>query len=131
MQHKEATVMMEDIEKKEIYKEALSQWGENAQMVMAIEEMSELTKELAVRVNMRDYKYGNIIEEISDVEIMLEQLKEIFDCVKDVAYMKEEKLHRLSYILNGNDLETAKEAAREKMKGQTDADIRSGDNNSN
>lgn len=58
---------------------------------MAIEEMSELTKELTKAIRGQEYKEA-IAEEIADVRIMLEQLELIFDCKKNVNAWKNEKL---------------------------------------
>lgn len=56
---------------------AIEHYGKENQIMVAIEEMSELIKELS-----KDYrKIGsveNIVEEMADVYIMLEQLQVIF-----------------------------------------------------
>ncbi len=59
-----------------------------------MEEMAELTKELSKNIRGQDNDLG-IAEEIADVEIMLEQLKVIFDIRTDVETVKQEKLIRL------------------------------------
>lgn len=83
---------------KELYQKAIEYWGEEAQIKMAIEECAELIMVLA--------KFGRKIngspiwaiqEEIVDVEVMLEQLKEIFPT--DYKLAKEGKLQRLSEYL--------------------------------
>ena len=60
------------------YSIIIEAFGFQPQVIMAIEEMSELTKELtkALRGKVR---LDNIIEEVADVEIMLEQVKLLFD----------------------------------------------------
>lgn len=66
---------------------------------MAVEEMSELIKTLMKsRRNDVDIQRNlhNIIEEIADVEIMLEQLKLIFNCFGFVEREKEYKINRLA-----------------------------------
>jgi len=80
-------------------------YGKIMQQDIAIEEMSELTKAL---LKLRRAEYENIngrdlhqeknavYEEIADVEIMVEQLKIMFDCYSDVESWKEAKLQRLS-----------------------------------
>ena len=72
-----------------VLKRALHTWGEQAQMMMVVEEMSELMKEILKNVNRGKDNLAEIIEETADVEIMLEQLKEnyqIADKVEAVSY---------------------------------------------
>ena len=59
-----------------ILKRALETWGEQPQMLMVVEEMSELMKEILKNVSRHKDNIDQIIEETADVEIMLEQLKE-------------------------------------------------------
>lgn len=61
----------------EIIVGAIEHFGKSSQISKAIEEMAELTTELARFQNDRGMNI-NIIEEIADVCIMIEQLKEIF-----------------------------------------------------
>ena len=79
--------------RKEIYTKLLNLYGDK-QIIIAIEELSELQKELckALRYNSN---YDNIVEEIADVEIMLEQMKLYFNILnKDLERMKEHKIER-------------------------------------
>ena len=83
-----------------IHTKAITKLGTEIQLVVATEEMSELTKELC------KYKRGHeniphIIEEIADVEIMLERLKIIFDIHEEVEQQKVYKLNRLEERLKG------------------------------
>ena len=94
------------IEEKQIYKQALNKWGMEPQIMMMIEEMSELTKALS-----KCYRKGinanfiNIVEEIVDVQIMLEQMKimlrDLLPHVFDSEYKSqyEKKLRRLEQLL--------------------------------
>jgi len=86
MNHKEVT---------DTYKQAIETYGERAQKLMAIEEMSELTKEIC-----KDFRglldRGHLIEEMADVLITIEQLAIIYE-ISDVAifnacYKKIERL---------------------------------------
>ncbi len=78
----------------ESYKEFLNNWGYEAQALMAIEEMSELTKELSKQYRKRkDYKEEDLIEEIADVLNMVEQLEFYFGEEK-VEKIREEKIER-------------------------------------
>lgn len=73
---------------------AVDAWGKHSQLVICMEETAELTKELSKNLRGQDNDLG-IAEEIADVEIMLEQLKLIFNIRPDVENMKNEKLIRL------------------------------------
>ena len=60
-----------------IYQAAVEHFGEKSQIIVAIEEMSELIKELT-KWERGIGSTAGIAEEIADVEIMLQQLKYIF-----------------------------------------------------
>lgn len=62
----------------EIYKRAIEEYGKDSQLKMAIEEMAELTQAICKSFRGKD-NVDNIIEEIADVEIMIAQLKIIFE----------------------------------------------------
>lgn len=79
----------------EILQRAIDKYGKQMQMVVAMEEMAELTKELS-KAFRGEPNTTSIAEEIADVEIMLEQIKIIFDCGEYVNDMKDYKLKRLS-----------------------------------
>lgn len=78
----------------EILKNALQHYGANSQRIVAIEEMSELTKELC-KVFRGSENSAHIAEEIADVRIMLDQMEIFFDCKKQVEIIESEKLQRL------------------------------------
>jgi len=78
-----------------ICRAALEAFGERAQMTMAIEEMSELAKELCKRCRGRD-NVEAIAEEVADVQIMLQQLVILFDCAGQVETFRRHKLERLA-----------------------------------
>lgn len=80
---------------RELYKKAINKWGERAQIIKAIEEMSELIKELCKSMG-GTFHHDKIVEEIADVEIMIEQMKLIFT---DSQIFKREKLIRLKKLL--------------------------------
>ena len=80
---------------RDIYTAAVKKFGKEHQLVLCMEEMAELTKELSK--NMRGSKnITNISEEIADVEIMLEQLRVIFGNRSEVDTINAEKLLRLA-----------------------------------
>ena len=74
--------------------EAIETYGKDSQCKVAIEEMSELTKEICKNFRGRP-NIDNIAEEIADVSIMLMQLELIFDCTDKVIEWRDYKLRRL------------------------------------
>lgn len=68
-------------------------YGHESQTMIAIEEMSELIKELCKEQRGFD-RSKNIIEEIADVSIMIEQLISLYDCKSEVSKMIDYKLER-------------------------------------
>ncbi len=83
---------------RDIYQGAITTWGDDAQIDMAIEEMSELTTAL---LHARRNREANIAEEIADVRIMIAQLEIIFKNSDDVEKYKQEKIDRLARRLFG------------------------------
>lgn len=82
------------MERSEILKNALQHYGANSQRIVAIEEMSELIKELC-KVARCEENIAHIAEEIADVRIMLDQLQIMFDCSGKVAGYDAAKVDRL------------------------------------
>lgn len=82
-----------------LYRQALSQWGRDAQVTKAIEELAELTHALC-RWWSNPHKLENVSEEMADVEIMLEQLEGIFENAEEIAQWKARKLSRLEARLH-------------------------------
>ena len=77
-----------------VYRKAIERFGKQNQLVKATEEMSVLSKELC-KVLIGEMDLLNVIEEIADVEIMLEQLRLIFNSNIDIERVKERKIERL------------------------------------
>ena len=74
---------------------AIEVYGKDMQLNVAIEEFSELIKEICKHKRGEDNR-DNIIEEMADCYIMLEQLGVIFDIwFEDLEYKKVKKLERL------------------------------------
>lgn len=75
---------------------AISTYGSENQMVVAIEELSELQKEVckALRFNKKQFR-RKVAEEIADCEIMIEQLKMIFNVDEDAEMYRLDKVVRL------------------------------------
>ena len=77
------------------YNKAIELYGEKAQKLMAIEEMSELTKEIC-----KDFRgklnREHLIEEIVDVIITVDQLMMMYEISGDeIEQMRERKFERL------------------------------------
>ena len=73
----------------------INSYGTKSQEDVAIEEMAELQKAiLKHRRYTGDETRAGIIDEIADVEIMIEQLKIIYSCSKEVEERKDYKIGR-------------------------------------
>ena len=81
-------------ERERIYKKAIDTYGPFNQTVIAMEEMSELIKELSKNYRGKQNKEA-IAEEVSDVIIMMEQLCMIYSIKEEVEVWKRRKLDRL------------------------------------
>lgn len=80
---------------KETYRMALVEWGQEAQLMMIMEEMAELQKEI-VKVYRGHSRRDKLAEEIADVQIMLEQLQFMENITpQNLEEIKEEKIQRL------------------------------------
>ena len=91
-------------ERREIYREALEQWGADSQFNAAIEEMAELIS--VIQHFRRKKTWGHlstreeVIDEIADVEIIMEQLKCMFNVNSLYLFnIKERKLERVKLLL--------------------------------
>jgi len=87
----------------EIFKRAITIYGENMQELVAIEEFAELTKALIKRMRKisPDEYEESVLEELVDCEIMIEQLKIIGKVNKaEFETIKKEKLLRLEKRLD-------------------------------
>lgn len=81
--------------RKSVYENAIDRYGIKPRMLMAVEEMSELTKEMCKNLRGKDNK-AQLAEEIADVTIMLEQLRLIFGVNEEVNDWMDRKLLRLA-----------------------------------
>ena len=91
--------MHEHINETEVLQRALDTYGSALQIVVMMEEMSELQKELCKYLRGK-YSPANIAEEIADVEIMLEQMKMLFCLADDVRDVRRRKVERLKERLD-------------------------------
>ncbi|OHW63104.1 hypothetical protein EUAN_08880 [Andreesenia angusta] len=78
----------------EVYKLAMEKYGESHQMTVAVEELSELQKEVC-KYQRGENSKQEMAEEIADVEIMLEQMKQHFGFGSLVELYKQGKVNRL------------------------------------
>ena len=88
-------MMMEE----EIYREAIRQWGTKAQLLMWLEESSELNHAICAYLRGREGAKEGVIEEMADCQIMLNQLKIVFEG-DGFARLKTQKLLRLQERLH-------------------------------
>ena len=92
---------MDECTEQDIFRSAIDTYGEVMQITVAFEEMSELQKELCKHIRGIGSQ-ENIAEEIADVEIMLEQMKMIFNCETAVLQVRDEKVNRLKERIEQN-----------------------------
>ena len=93
--------MAEYINETEVLQRALDTYGSTLQIAMVFEEMSELQKELCKHLRGSGSQ-ENIAEEIADVEIMMEQMKMLFNCEAAVLQVREKKVKRLKERMEQN-----------------------------
>ena len=87
-------------ERLKTYTNALVTYGEQAQMVVALEELSECQKDICKF--LRGFgNAGDLAEEIADATIMLEQMRYIFGLNELVCEKMDQKIMRLDARLNG------------------------------
>lgn len=80
-----------------IYNKMIEKYGQKDQMLIAVEECSELQKAILKFLRGRCNQI-EIAEEMADVEIMLEQLKIMFNNKEEVEYFKKQKIMRTSKL---------------------------------
>jgi len=80
----------------DVYKEAINTFGKKMQLLVAIEELGELMKEVIKALRGKE-DIDHIAEETADVEIMVEQLKLMYGI--DNSKIKAAKIERLKSLL--------------------------------
>ena len=85
---------------KEILEKAIQTWGKQAQILMVLEEMAELQKEILKNINRGKENLSELIDETTDVEIMLAQLKIIYGIGEAVKNHRVEKLEKIEKRLS-------------------------------
>lgn len=78
----------------ETYAEALATFGPNIQLVVALEELSEVQKEICKALRGGASVY-HLAEEVADATIMLEQVRQIFGINDEVCRAMDAKVLRL------------------------------------
>ena len=101
-------------ERKATYLAALTKWGKQAQTMMAIEEMAELTKEIC-KLFRGKADMESLADEIADATIMLEQLRLMYGINADVCKHMDMKILRLQARLGMVPEEVEAAIIREKL----------------
>lgn len=83
-------------ERAKVYTDALQTFGPNMQLIVALEEMAELQKEITKALR-GDLNPMHLAEEVADATIMLEQLRQIFNINEPVCEMMDHKIERLAH----------------------------------
>lgn len=93
-------MIVEKVKETRTLEEAIHKYGNEAQIKMLLEEMSELQKEVCKFWRGKD-NLKEIADEVADVEIMLAQAKMIFGIEDAVAQHRAAKIRRLENRLRG------------------------------
>lgn len=88
---------MIEINEQYVLKQAIDIFGMDMQLNVAVEELSELTKEIC-KYKRGNKNLSNIIEEMADCYIMLDQIRIMFELgstvIKDKIHEKIERLYK-------------------------------------
>ena len=85
---------------KEIVARSLETYGNGMQLVVCMEELSELTQAISKEIRGRGDR-SNLVEEMADVIICLEILKQVFEITDEdidswIKYKQERNLFRMN-----------------------------------
>lgn len=94
----DAALYCKKMQEPSIAVKACEAFDNKQQITKAIEEMAELSKELAKELNDNGNE-DNIREEIADVLIMMEQMVFLFDVKNEIAKWRENKLFKLAKLI--------------------------------
>lgn len=81
-------------ERQQVYEKALDKWGEKLQSTVAIEEMSEVIKEIT-KMQRGELNREHMAEEIADATIMLEQMCQMLNINDSVESWMDYKVAEL------------------------------------
>lgn len=93
---------------KAIMERAFAHYGKETQIVVCIEELSELIKELTKHLRGNPSLAG-LIEEAADVSIVLDEIMLIFNIRPGVESVRQEKLKRLLARIDNEKLHAEQE----------------------
>lgn len=82
------------------YTNAMLAFGEQNQLIVAIEELSECQKEIC-KILRGGEDYRHLAEEVADATIMLEQIRLMFNINDCVCNFMDEKIKRLDDRVKG------------------------------
>ena len=82
------------------YTNAMLAFGEQNQLIVAIEELSECQKEIC-KILRGGEDFRNLTEEVADATIMLEQIRLMFNINDCVCNFMDEKIKRLDDRVKG------------------------------
>jgi len=91
---------MTEMRTEEIFKLAAKKWGKTSQLIVALEELSELQVEIAKHLNGKRPDISGLVDELADVRIMVGQIEHHFKCGHLVAARKGFKLEKLLQMVN-------------------------------
>lgn len=93
---------------KEIMERAIAHYGKETQLIVCIEELSELIKELTKHLRGGDSLLG-LTEEAADVSIVLDEVMLLFGIRAGVESVRRDKLIRLMYRIERDKLHAEQE----------------------
>lgn len=80
---------------RESFETIIEAFGKEAQMIVAVEELAELQKEIIKKLRQKKGNIFSLVEEMADVEIMIDQLKVMFNIGdKELATERNYKMNR-------------------------------------
>lgn len=97
-------------ERAQVYAEALDAFGAGTQLVVALEELAELQKEICKALRCEPNIF-HLAEEVADATIMLEQIRQIFDINAEVCKAMDSKVARLHQRIEERKANEARRAA--------------------
>ena len=86
-------------ERAEVYRATFDRYKSENQLIVAVEELSELQKELC-KVLRGEGNSEALAEEMADVTIMMEQLRLLFDMDERIGEVMDRKIMRLASIVD-------------------------------
>lgn len=95
LENENSELLKNELVVKPTCQKAVETFGKNNRMIVAIEEMSELTKALTKTLRDR-MDFDNLTEEIADVCIVLQELIISFNCEHSVKRWKAKKIKDLA-----------------------------------